>query len=1231
VKNKITMADYATLNIQPTEITVEPGETGSSVIKLQNISTLVDVFQISVSSLGSDFYLLSQTEFRLFPGDDAELEINFSPPASSSSLAGLYEFTVNLTSRNHPGETLSIPATVEVSPYYAFETSIRPERVTGSSGEFSLSITNQSNTALSFQGRGEDPEDFCRFQFPSDSVEISPGQQLEVPVRVTTRKRPFRGSPKSYSLSIAVTPDQVSDLRTMRAQFDATARLKGWAIPAALVLFSIALIAVYSAFWGVALQNDWTFFGSENWDQTVTVDYSLSHGTIYSFTFCLDTNDKSESYIEGMCAPDTDVVPEDLAVDNSNGSDQKTTGNGSVDGRGLTSSARQVGVTNTSKVDQAQNEIDSITSRADRIGRLTQTSSGNTRDLHPSLKFKLDWDDSPDVVSSLTIILRTPEGNCSTPKRISRETDFHEYTAIQLAGMKDCNELELATVLMDESSHTVSEYQYLPIVKYCAAPDSEKIIYESEGVPLVDKTYTFDTHFKPYMEHYVLYVINEASGSNPEIDGPPSNATIQLKASQNGSKPLKPLFFYRGNKKHLLWDIKLRDDVMLEEETRRFQKVQSVQYEKTKKGFTSSADYNSTGCSRLWDNESLIKEEHVKHGLITGFQLLGCARVYWHDPGCSEEHYSPYLEGLESLVVGPTWSKEKSNVSNEFIFVVRDPYGNCWFKTFSQTDEEPDPESPLFQFSLKIPQTCEDVLDEEPNGIKSLMNWKSLKSSDYFNSDPLVKICIDEDSGLSMFNKLNGDPLVDPETWINNPNVSRTQPGWYVYVINFEEATAPSDLNLRIKGDETRYRLKLKEIEISAPTPQFSSSSTNSRCSGLPRALQPSNGGLKDQIRIYEFTDDFVLNQIVDGKQLKKFDIGIQIGTGIPSSFAWSQVGDRLAWSSKREGNGQIYIADYCSLYFSNCDCDRFSGVEPKLITVTSVKPKPEKLDSDLETYVETQDIYAEAQKITFNSANDTEPTWSPDGNFLAFTSDRDGDKEIYIVEVGTKSACQDEQTRKASESTESQKYQPARKLTNSPASQEYQPNWSSSNGINKILYTSTRSHLTKGAADTAGNQNDEDIYVTSWSDETWEENDAVNLTAGLKTTLGKYSNESNGRWSENGTDVVFVSNQGGSNDIWLMTSSLSDEQEFHQLTKTPEYKESSPVWAEIKEDETNIIYKSEYDFISDGNHDKTNEVTLKRMELSLKNDGKFESIDSNKVTQLMDEQVIGFAWVTSE
>ena len=53
--------------------------------------------------------------------------------------------------------------------------------------------------------------------------------------------------------------------------------------------------------------------------------------------------------------------------------------------------------------------------------------------------------------------------------------------------------------------------------------------------------------------------------------------------------------------------------------------------------------------------------------------------------------------------------------------------------------------------------------------------------------------------------------------------------------------------------------------------------------------------------------------------------------------------------------------------------------------------------DGNKEIYVMNADGSGET-RITDNQADDTDPTWSPDGLRIAFVSDRDGNREIYVM-----------------------------------------------------------------------------------------------------------------------------------------------------------------------------------------------------------------------------------------
>jgi len=141
---------------------------------------------------------------------------------------------------------------------------------------------------------------------------------------------------------------------------------------------------------------------------------------------------------------------------------------------------------------------------------------------------------------------------------------------------------------------------------------------------------------------------------------------------------------------------------------------------------------------------------------------------------------------------------------------------------------------------------------------------------------------------------------------------------------------------------------------------------------------------------------------------------------------------------------------------------------------------------------------------------NDRDPTWSPDGRHLAFTSTRDGNEEIYVWDADTGNQA---------------------RLTFSPA-RDHDPTWSP-DGM-RIAFVSER------------DGNPEIYSMTSTG------GDMVRLTVNT-------AEERQPAWSSAGT-IAFVSDRAGDLDIYVMDAGGGG---LMQLTQTPGA-DVDPSWAPL-------------------------------------------------------------------
>lgn len=229
-------------------VRLQPGEKAEITLTVQNLSEVVDRYQVVASGIDAFWVTFSRTELSLFPKDEDQLLMTLSVPEGVDARAGRYDVRVEVISQENTAERTAVSLILEVTAQTAFEVSLHPQRASGlKEGVFNVQLGNGGNTDLTVSLSATDPEEGCFYTFTRPQIVVPAGQERLVQLQVRP-KQPVRKEPKRYPFTIVARPEQDAQLtRQVQGEWEHLPQPKRalWPILLAALLGLAALVVAF--------------------------------------------------------------------------------------------------------------------------------------------------------------------------------------------------------------------------------------------------------------------------------------------------------------------------------------------------------------------------------------------------------------------------------------------------------------------------------------------------------------------------------------------------------------------------------------------------------------------------------------------------------------------------------------------------------------------------------------------------------------------------------------------------------------------------------------------------------------------------------------------------------------------------------------------------------------------------------------------------------------------------
>ncbi|PZS34839.1 MAG: hypothetical protein DLM59_03945 [Pseudonocardiales bacterium] len=204
--------------LTPAQLSVEPAGEVSCEIRVRNLGTVVDRFQLELQGAPGPWAVIEPAALSLFPDTESTAMIRFRPPRSPRVPAGPTQFRVRTVSSTAPEVFALVDGMVDVRPFTVLEARIMPQTSGGTQrAEHRLIVDNQGNAPVRLVLEASDPDGALDLRVDPPVLTVAAGATGVTAVAVAALRQLPGGTaqPRPFAVQIQGPGDQKLSLTAL--------------------------------------------------------------------------------------------------------------------------------------------------------------------------------------------------------------------------------------------------------------------------------------------------------------------------------------------------------------------------------------------------------------------------------------------------------------------------------------------------------------------------------------------------------------------------------------------------------------------------------------------------------------------------------------------------------------------------------------------------------------------------------------------------------------------------------------------------------------------------------------------------------------------------------------------------------------------------------------------------------------------------------------------------------